>query len=131
MATTILTVNNAINPGQGNSDFARTQVETDLFALPTSAGDAKFFDKSQFSGLSIYVSAACTLTFYGCTKTAMRASTTGNTATAVPLYDKTGTAISVTIPAEGIVNLNPELFSMPYIAPVSGGAANAILIATK
>lgn len=134
MATSVLTVNGATNPGCGNSDFARTQVESELFAVPTSAASAKFFDKSQFSALALYVSGAGggTITFYGCTKTAMRASTGGNTPTALPLKDKTNTAITLTITEESIINLNAELFTMPYVAIViNSGSINAILIATK
>lgn len=116
------------------TNFSREQVETASFVLPTSANDAKFIDKRKFSGAAIYVDGAGggTITFYGCTRAAMLASTGGNTPTAVALKKADGSALTLTIDGTGIYEIDPAVFSVPYIAPViNSGSVNAVVVLTK
>lgn len=132
MATSRGTLSNKLNQAN-QTDFSRTQAESDSFVLPTSAGAAVLFDKSHFSAIAIHVDGAGgnTITFYGCTRTAFEAA--NGTPTAVALRDKAGAAITLDITlGAGIYNINPELFTVPMIAPViNSGTVNAVLIFTK
>jgi len=106
-------------------EFQRTSVAiAAAFALPTSAADAKLFSFLGCSGGMMWVSAACTITWYV-------AESVNKDTTVAAAYDYTGAAITQTVAAAGWYEIPPSLFGAIALAPVASGAANAKILLKK
>lgn len=102
-----------------DAGFQRTLYTADTFALPTTAADAKLCPFLGASGGMIYVSAAVTITWYVARVV---------TETVKAAYDQSVTAVVQVCPAEGWYAIPVALFGAAHIAPVAGGAADAMLL---
>jgi hypothetical protein len=130
-----MAVTNAVSDSENstsnaNSSFARGTTEFASITLPATAADAICFDFRGFSGGSIKLSGACTITWYGDTCSSRKA-----LGTPVAAYDGSipPVAIVQVIGAAGIYDLPPGLFGKAIIAPVasSGTPPTAVITLKK
>lgn len=123
MAQTVgnLTLSAPVSHGNASEIVSRGTSSCDSFTLPTSASNAKVFKFSSYTAGMIYVSGACTITWYAAVS---------DTATVAAAYDDASTPAALTqSPAgAGWYVIPAKLFSAAAIAPVSNtGSITAIL----
>ena len=127
MAVSQATANATNSSSQGNSDFARGVTEFNSITLPTSAANAIGFDYRGFSGGSIEVDGACTITWY-------RNSHSKHQSLTQPIAacDEEGAAIpGLVFAAAGEAELPISLFGKPWIYPVATVGRGAVLCLKK
>lgn len=97
---------------------------SDSFTLPTSSANAVVFPFAAYSAGEIYVSGACTITWY-----VSHTQLSGLKAA----YDDSSTPVAITqVPAaEGWYMIPAKLFPAPYIAPVIASGTITCRIALK
>ena len=115
-----------INPPGTGTNFARATTELVPFVIPSTAASAVLIDFRGFSGGSIEVDGACTITWYACSRTNALA-----LATPTAAFDGSPTPVAVTqvLASAGVYELPVTLFGKPVIAPLvsAGTPPNAIV----
>lgn len=129
MAVVAGVANSQVSSGAGNTDFARSVMEFNQVTLPSDPASAVIFDFSGFSGGSIELSGACTITWYASSRSKAFAATTP---TAAYNGAEPPVAIVQTIPGAGVYELPLSLFGKPMIAPiVSSGTPPLAVVSLK
>lgn len=123
MAQTVGAFSNS-SPDFRSGVLSRMAEVSSSAAMPTSSANAVVFDFSACSAAMIYVSAACTITWY------VAESEIGTVAAA---YDDASTPVAITQSpgAAGWYTVPAKLFAAPAIAPIASSGTPNFILAVK